>query len=131
MILRCDKTTEVSVFSTMVRRSSNSLKFGSISYQICFLRVHQFTLDRSVFLFLSNSHNGVAQEAQRHVSTVAHSWHRVCPSVTCLIRRRAYAPVIDVASVKKNFTPYVFSESSYQSVLPRKLTGVLSFKTCI
>ena len=27
--------------------------------------------------FLSNSHNGIPQEAQRYVSIVAHSWHRV------------------------------------------------------
>ena len=36
--------------------------------------------------FLSNSQNGAPQEAQRIESIVAHSWNRVCLSVTSPIR---------------------------------------------
>ena len=40
--------------------------------------------------FLSKFQNHVSQEAQRIESTVAHSWHRVCLSVTFPIRKGGF-----------------------------------------
>ena len=49
--------------------------------------------------FLSKFQNHVSQEAQRIESTVAHSWHRVCLSVTFPIRKVGFVYTLQPRSV--------------------------------